>query len=120
MKNYIREPLRRGLLLALAAACLFCGAAATGTGKSGSHPLLPTPSPTPAPQRGGAIRLPMPLNADITDPLQVNTEEMLSFFSLLYESLITIGPDGRLVAELAESWSGDESARVWTVTLRSG
>ena len=25
MKNYIRGPLRRGLLLGLAAACLFCG-----------------------------------------------------------------------------------------------
>lgn len=121
MKNYIREPLRRGLLLALAAACLFCGGCGNGDGEEAeATPLLPTPSPTPAPQRGGEIRLPMPLNADITDPLQVNTEEMLSFFSLLYESLITIGPDGRLVAELAESWSGDESARVWTVTLRSG
>ena len=99
--------------MALAAACLFCGGCGNGDGEEAeATPLLPTPSPTPAPQRGGEIRLPMPLNADITDPLQVNTEEMLSFFSLLYESLITIGPDGRLVAELAEKYRA-APAQIW-------
>lgn len=123
IKSYmLKNWARRGLSLALVlAALLLCACSArTAAQREGEGTLLATPSPEPAPQTGGEIRLPMPLNADITDPLRVNTEEMLSLFSLIYESLISISSAGKLTAELAESWSGDEAAKVWTFTLRSG
>lgn len=52
--------------------------------------LCLAPTPAPAPVYGGTLRLAMPENADTSDPLSVNTKEMLGFFSLIYESLIVI------------------------------
>ncbi len=121
-KSYIRTSLVRraaAFLLALLF-CLLCACSAQTVEKEEEAALLTTPSPAPAPLTGGEIRLPMPINADITDPLRVNTEEMLSLFSLIYEGLISVGSTGKLTAELAESWTGDEAAKVWTFTLRSG
>jgi len=80
---------------------------------------LPVSTPEPKPASGGVVRMYMPANADITDPLKVNTEEMLGFFSLIYESLISISPDGRLTAELAENWASEDGGRTWRVNLRS-
>lgn len=113
---------KRGLLLLLAAVFLLCCACAKETAgeQKEETALLATPSPQPQPLTGGEIRLPMPVNADITDPLLVNTEEMLAMFSLLYEGLISVNSTGKLTAELAESWSGDSEGRVFTFTLRSG
>lgn len=109
---------RAGALLA-ALLCLLC--CACGREKAAEAPtLLATPTPEPVPLSGGEIRLPMPQNADITDPLKVNTEEMLALFSLMYESLISVNATGRLTAELAENWTGDAAARVWTISLRNG
>ncbi len=120
IKNSIRGSWIRLVALLLALCCFLWSGCSGKSAPEESPPLLATPTPAPLPVNGGEIRMPMPLNADITDPLQVNTEEMLAFFSLLYESLINIGPDGRLGAELAESWTGDADARVWTVVLRNG
>ena len=111
--------IRAGAFL-LALLLLLCGCRREAEAGGQEPTLLATPSPAPAPVRGGEIRLPMPLNANITDPLLVNTEEMLSLFSLLYESLISINTNGSLTAELAESWVGDAGGRVWTITLRNG
>ena len=98
------------------------GAAACGNPSSTEDKVIAFPEQTPQiqPATGGEIRMPMPTNADITDPLKVNTEEMLSFFSLIFESLISINESGKLVATLAENWSADETGRIWTVNLRSG
>ena len=72
------------------------------------------------PAAGGEIKMYIPTNADLTDPLSVNTEEMMNFFSLVYESLITINNDGRLIPELAENWTSDDGGKTWTVNLRTG
>lgn len=122
-KSYMRTSwAKRGGALLLALLLSFCCGCAkeTEANKTEDAALLATPSPQPQPLAGGEIRLPMPLNADITDPLRVNTEEMLAFFSLVYEGLISISGTGKLTAELAESWTGDSSSKVWTFTLRSG
>ncbi|MEA5059968.1 MAG: peptide ABC transporter substrate-binding protein [Candidatus Pelethousia sp.] len=123
IKSYMRTNwIRRlgALLLALLSLlCCACGKK-TGTEKTEDTALLATPTPAVQPLTGGEIRLPMPLNADITDPLRVNTEEMLSLFSLIYEGLISVNETGKLTAELAESWTGDSASKVWTFTLRSG
>ena len=38
----------------------------------------------------------------------------------LSNRLTEIGPDGQLVPELAESWEGGESGKIWHFKLRSG
>lgn len=82
-------------------------------------PALLAPTPTASPVRGGTLRLAMPENADTSDPLSVNTKEMLGFFSLIYESLIEIDQNGIVTPCLAENWSCDDTGLVWTMKLRS-
>lgn len=79
----------------------------------------PTQTPEPVAAEGGELRLSMPVNVDITDPLHVNTEEMLAFFSLIYEGLISIDKQGMCTPAIAESWACDDSGRVWTVKIRA-
>jgi peptide/nickel transport system substrate-binding protein len=81
--------------------------------------LLPTPVAEPLPAQGGELNLPMPANADHVDPLSVNTEEMLNVFSLIFEGLLSMDQTSALVAGLAETWSCDESGKVWTLNLRN-
>lgn len=81
--------------------------------------LIQTPSPQEYPAAGGSIRMYMPTNADLTDPLSVTTEEMLTMFSLVYEGLVNIDENANLVPALAENWSCDSSGKVWTIKLRS-
>ncbi|HWS29509.1 MAG TPA: peptide ABC transporter substrate-binding protein [Clostridia bacterium] len=80
---------------------------------------LPTPTTEPLPAQGGELNLPMPTNADRLDPLSVNTEEMLNVFSLIFEGLLSVDQTSALVAGLAETWSCDESGKVWTLNLRN-
>lgn len=82
-------------------------------------PALLAPTPTASPVRGGTLRLAMPENADTSEPLSVNTKEMLGFFSLIYESLIEIDQDGVVTPCLAENWSCDDTGLIWTMKLRS-
>lgn len=82
-------------------------------------PALLAPTPEPSPVYGGTLRLAMPENAEISDPLSVSSKEMLCFFSLIYESLISIDAAGVAKPCLAENWSVDETGKVWTMKLRS-
>ncbi len=112
-------------------ALALCTAATLGCSGTGSAVSTATPEPTPTaqtllqatpspvPVKGGTLRLSMPVNADKTDPLEVNTEEMLMLYSLVFESLIEIDNKGMLVPGLAENWSVDETGTVWTLKLRS-
>lgn len=82
-------------------------------------PALLAATPAPKPQRGGTLRLAMPENAATNDPIGVNTKEMLGFYGLIYESLITIEADGTVSPCLAENWSSDADGFTWTMNLRS-
>lgn len=82
-------------------------------------PVIPLPTPTAPPAKGGTLRLSMPVNADKTDPLRVNTEEMLILYSLVFESLLIVDGKGQLTPGLAENWSSDETGTVWTIKLRA-
>ena len=100
------------LLMAALTAFSGCGRAAPGEGEA--EIAVPVSTPEPQPITGGEVRMYIPTNADVTDPLKVNTEEMLSFFSMIYESLVSISADGRLTAELAENWSTEDGERPGT------
>ncbi|MBO6062297.1 MAG: hypothetical protein J6P98_09345, partial [Clostridia bacterium] len=96
----------------------------SGCSHGGKTPASPSEEPTaapteePAPQEGGVLRLAMPVNAPIDDPLDVTTEEMLGLFSLVFESLLTVNAAGEIEPCLCESWTGGDG--VWLLHLRSG
>lgn len=112
----------RTLAFFFAALIMAAGCAAPNGGATPAlttPPVLLQPTPTPAPVKGGTLRLAMPVNADKSDPLLVNTEEMLQLYSLVFESLLFVDAAGQLTPGLAENWSVDESGAVWTFKLRS-
>jgi peptide/nickel transport system substrate-binding protein len=116
-KNWAKRAF--ALLLALCALLLCACAGGEAAPAENGALTLPTPTPAPVPLNGGELRMAIPTNAEETDPLKVNTKEMYSLFSLVYEKLVGIATDGTPVAELAESWSSDDEGRVWTVHLRA-
>ena len=124
IKN-MKRFMKRNWVKLTAAALSLCVALLPGCKKAGAEPaeesqiVLPTPEPEPQPVSGGELRLPMPANADIADPYVVNTEEMLSLYSLIYEGLIRLDGVGKLTASLAETWTADTSGKVWTINLRT-
>lgn len=97
-----------------------CGAGCS-TGGDAPPPVGPlaTPTPSPAPQSGGTLRMAVPVNSDYSDPLLVDTEELLNLFSLVYDPLIAVDESGSLQPALAESWIS-EGDGVWLVRLRQG
>lgn len=112
--------LKRVLALCFVLVAAFSSVSCTKTEQPQETPIvLPTPTPAPVPAQGGEITLPMPTNADLLDPLLVNTEEMLNVFSLIFEGLLSVDQTSALTAGLAETWSVDETGRVWTVKLRN-
>jgi peptide/nickel transport system substrate-binding protein len=120
MVNWIK---RAAALLFAAAMLISCGCARRGneggeTPASTTAPVILQPTPSPAPVKGGTLRLPMPVNADKTDPLKVNTEEMLNLYSLVFESLLFVDNKGQLTPGLAENWSCDDTGEIWTIKLR--
>lgn len=128
MKKSLEDRIKRISALCMALLMLMlCGCAGgqqnaeptPDDGEPTATPALLAPTPAPAPVYGGTLRLAMPENADTFDPLSVNTNEMLGFFSLIYESLVVIDQAGIITPKLAENWSCDETGLIWTMKLRS-
>ncbi len=120
MKRCMKKSfLKTALLCVLACGMLFSCACKKAEEQTESAPIvLPTPTPAPQAIQGGELRLPMPANVQINDPFNVTTEEMLGFYSLIYESLVRLDNAGKLTACLAEHWESDTAGRVWTFKLR--
>ena len=108
-----------GLSILLALGTCGCGVSADEPSQTTPGIALPTATPAPLPMPGGEIRMPMPVNADVSDPLSVTSEEMLALFSIIYEGLLAIDDSGRIIPALAENWTVDETGRIWTFRLRT-
>lgn len=119
IKRCIRMHLKRAinLMLCLAALAGFVGCGVDLNGTSPTNALA-TDQDLPAAVSGGELRLPVSINADVTNPLLVKTEEVAAMFSLVYEQLLSCEQSGRLMPALAENWTSDDSGRVWTFNLR--
>lgn len=121
-KNSVRNKAARFAALTLALAALLTGCSLRrGRDETSLATPAPTaePAATEAPAEGGTLRLAMPVNAPSSDPLSVTTEEMLYLFSLVYDSLLTVGPSMELEPCLCESWTS-ESPGVWILHVREG
>jgi len=121
MKNtscYTKKSFLKLTALLIAMLMAFSGCGSSAAAEDEEEIAVPVATPAPQPITGGEVRMYIPTNADVTDPLKVNTEEMLNFFSMIYESLVSISPDGKLAAELAENWTSEDGGKTWNIKLR--
>lgn len=97
---------RRAMLLAMAAAGLAptqAGAQAAGT-----------------PRRGGVLKVSHSNRIATLNVLQLSGPAEYLAVDMLYSGLTRMSPDMRPVPDLAESWTGDAEAKVFTFRLRPG
>ena len=126
MRKSLASTIKKALacLMACLAAASLC---ACGKGVKPAPAETPAPSLSPEataePEQGGTLRMPIPVNAPRSDPMNVNTKEMLYLFSLIYEPLLNVGPAGELEPCLCESWVSEENGlwllRYWFITRRT-
>ncbi len=85
----------------------------------------PSPPDTPAPDNPTVLRLAMPdltaLNpgtAPTLDPGLATDSQVLTIVNLLFEPLLAVDADGRIVPAAAEKWTATAGGRSFTFTLR--
>lgn len=111
--------IRSAAIAILIITLVFAGCRGNSGEPAASFVPVVTAEPTESPEQGGVLRLPMPLNSSASDPLAVDTEEMLLLYSLVYDKLLTVDSSGVLQPSLCESWS-NEGNGVWLLNLREG
>ncbi|HHY83530.1 MAG TPA: peptide ABC transporter substrate-binding protein [Clostridiales bacterium] len=83
-------------------------------------PSESTPVPTePAPREGGELRVPLTA-PDTFNPLLTKSSNMLSFLSLIFESLVAYDENSKPVPCLASGWEVSPDGRLWVFDLRKG
>src|SRR5687768_16839002 len=130
--------MRRGLaartLAAIVTAALLvgaCGAAATPAPATNAPataapataaPATAAPA-TAAPATGpieGKIRLIGPEPSQGLDPAIAFADASRGPIDLMFDTLVSPDPEGKLVGDLAESWESNADITVWTYHLRPG
>ncbi len=111
---------RLGLRVAVVAVATALVAVACTSGPEEATPqttIATTTSTTvPADVSGGSLRVGLPEPAGITSPT-VEGLSGLEITDLLFDGLTSLGPDGRAVPAVAESWETDDGA-IWNFHLR--
>jgi len=74
----------------------------------------------PIPVRKGTLRIPMPMNLSSTNPLLVESKDMASIFSLIFEGLMQYDENLIPKPHLAESWEVSPDGESWIFHLRKG
>lgn len=93
-------------------------AACQGDGDQASSPVLVVATPTPKADLS-TLHIVMPENVETLHPLRATQREVRSLLGLVYESLLTYDGEGNPTGGLAASLEPDETAKVWTVKLRT-
>jgi len=93
-----------------------------GTLGAGLLAALPLHRLQASPQSGGTFRLGVAdfATQDTLDPAAILTRFQIYLNYQLRNCLVEVGPGGKLIPELAESWEGSPDAKTWTFKLRSG
>jgi peptide/nickel transport system substrate-binding protein len=124
-----RDFVRRGALLglslpAISAALAACGGddepeastPDTASGDTASAPSSATASATP----GGTIRVATQKPAATLDPIAMQDLGAYGLIAQSFEFLAALGDAGDIGPGLAESWTPNDDATVWTFALRQG
>ena len=107
-----REFMRYGSVLGLSAPLL--GSVAGAIGYSASV------QPARAAMAGGTIRVAQTVPAAAIDPVKIADGGGITVLSQVGEALVLSGKDLTAIPVLAESWSSNKDATVWTFKLRQG
>ncbi len=93
-----------------------------GTAALGLAGALPSLGRAATPKRGGHFRIGCAdySSVDSLDPALSETRFQLYLNWQIRNNLIEMGPGGKLVPELAESWEGSKDAKTWVFKLRQG
>ena len=110
-----RQLLVRASVVGLSATLVGQVLAACGSSSPSSSP---TPSTTP--KAGGTLKVTMPSPTVAVDPTTMYDTGSIAIAQQVAEYLIWVNNDLSLRPVLAESWSPDSTAKVWTFKLRQG
>ena len=94
--------------------------AACGGTSDTSTSASPTASGAPAPVMGGSLTGIIPPSITDMDPVTIYDQGGIVLIQQVCEYLIALDNKNGLKASLAESWSGNADASVWTFKLRQG
>ena len=76
--------------------------------------LRPGARPT---KRGGTITIGHTSKPRIMNPILTSDSISASLMSLVFNSLVTYGADGRIVPDIAKAWQASENGTVWRFSL---
>ena len=68
-KNLLNKTIAFSLAVLFTAIACACGVPVDEPAQSTASLVLPTATPAPRPVSGGEVRMPMPVNADVSDPV---------------------------------------------------
>ncbi len=109
---------RLAALLALTLLMIIPLAGCQGGEDESSSPVLVVATPTPKADLS-TLNIVMPENVETLHPLRATQREVRSLLGLVYESLLTYDEEGNPTGGLAASMEPDDTAKVWTVKLRT-
>lgn len=104
----------KSFLIILAMLLLFCSCAVQ------TAEVKPTEIPEEVIEENDELCIAIPENVDGTNPLKVRNSDLINFYSLIYEGLIKINPDGSFKANLAETWNVKNDGKTWVFKIRNG
>ncbi len=117
-----RDFIRRGTILGLgmtsmSAVIAACGGDTATTTTAGG---VATTQGGGTPQAGGLFRMGTQTPASALDPILMQDLGTYGLIAMSFEYLLALADDGGLAPGLAESWSANDDATIWTFNLRQG
>jgi oligopeptide transport system substrate-binding protein len=103
------------LLLLLLGACTSSG---SGTDTPPSEPEAQAEPSADDRRQGGTLRIGLSSDPESIDPRFVADDEGELIVDAVFEPLVRLDPQHRVVPAAAEEWERDEDGQVWTFTLR--
>ncbi|MGG1618105.1 peptide ABC transporter substrate-binding protein [Paenibacillus sp. NRS-1782] len=103
------------LVLAVGALLAGCGSAKNDNNGKGAQENAST---TPAPADKQILRINLSSEPPTFDPAQAQDSQTNTVLKTLYEGLVRMGPDGKEIPGVAESWNISDDGKTYTFKLR--
>jgi peptide/nickel transport system substrate-binding protein len=113
-----RDFLKRGTVIGLSVP--FLASVLAACGGDGAESPSPTGGTAGGGQKGGILKVATQTPAATLDPIGMQDLGAYGVIAQSFEFLATLGEGGQIAPGLAESWSPNDDASVWTFQLRQG
>lgn len=113
-----RDFLKRGAVIGLSAP--FLASVLAACGGDGEESPSPGGGTAGGGQKGGILKVATQAPAATLDPIGMQDLGAYGVIAQSFEFLATLGEGGQIAPGLAESWSPNDDASVWTFQLRQG